>query len=192
TCTASTLASGSSADFAVDVVAGDALGGKTLRMAAAVASSITDPANGNNQAATSVEVTASADLSLQLSGPDKKLHFGRTETFPLTLRNAGPDAAWQPAVTLRGDAPAANVSIAAPAGWQCAVVDIAGGFEARCTFDAAFAVGASQRFDVAILIPARPNSTMQLSLSASASASTPEPNATNNTATYTNRIVGVP
>jgi hypothetical protein len=151
-----------------------------------------DPANANNQATASVAVTADADLSVSLSGPVKKLHYGRTETFPVVLRNAGPDAAWRPVVTLRGDAPAANVRVAPATGWTCVAADTAGGFEARCTLDGAFASGASQRFDFAITIPARPDSTMFLTLAASAHASTPEPDPTDNAATYSNRIVGVP
>lgn len=192
TCTMASFVAGGSAAFSLDVAGGDALGGRSLRMAVAAASQVHDPANANNQATASVAVTADADLSVSLSGPVKKLHYGRTETFPLVLRNAGPDAAWQPVVTLRGDAPAANVSITPATGWSCVASDAPGGFEARCSFDGVFAASASQRFDFAIRIPARPDSTMFLSLAASAQASTPDPDSADNAAAYSNRIVGVP
>lgn len=192
TCSTASFATGSTAAFALDVIAPDALGGGTLRMAAAIQSQTTDPANADNQAAASVAVLADADLSVNLGGPTKKLHYGYTETFQLMLRNAGPDAAWQPVVTLRGDAPAANVAIVAPAGWECAVADDGGDFEASCVNAGAFAAGASQRLDVAITIPARSDSTQFLSLRATANATTPDPDHADNTATYSNRIVGVP
>ncbi|HZV38693.1 MAG TPA: hypothetical protein VFF96_08095, partial [Pseudoxanthomonas sp.] len=173
----------------------DSAGGKSLGLAAAVQSQVADPANADNQASVSVGVEASADLAVSLGGPKTpsgKLNYGRTETFPLTLRNNGADKAWNPSVTLRGDAPAGNVSIAAPTGWQC---EIGGGdtnFEATCHLAGAFAAGAGQRFDFAIVIPSRPNSTYSLNLDAAAGASTPDPQTANNAARYSNRIVGVP
>jgi hypothetical protein len=193
TCTTASLAPGAGAQFAVEVIAPDARGGDVLDLAVATASHITDPANGNNDAHAQVAVAASADLAMSLSGPAKKLHYARTEAFPVTLHNAGPDAAWQPVVVLHGDAPAGNVAITAPAGWQCATEGAdAGTFESRCTYAGALAAGASQRFDFAITIPARPNATQSLHLQATASATTPEADPGDNTAAYSNRIVGVP
>ncbi|MBP3983193.1 lamin tail domain-containing protein [Pseudoxanthomonas helianthi] len=195
TCATPSLASGASADFALTAIAPDSAGGKSLGLAAAVQSQITDPANADNQASVSVGIEASADLAVSLSGPKTpsgKLNYGRTETFPLTLRNNGADKAWNPSVTLRGDALAANVAIAAPAGWQCEVGGDGANFEATCRFAGAFAAGASQRFDFAIVIPARPSSIYSLNLDAAATASTPDPQTANNAARYSNRIVGVP
>lgn len=191
-CAATTLAHGDSAVFALNATATHAQVGTQVTLAVAATAQSLDPATANNQATAGVDVVAEADLSVSLAGPAKKLHYGYTEAFVLIMRNDGPDSAWQPQVTLRGDAPGANVAVVAPAGWQCAVVDDASGFEAACTYAGAFAAGASQRFDFAITVPARPDSTQFLSLRADVDATTPEPSPANNTATYSNRIVGVP
>ncbi|MDQ3494625.1 MAG: lamin tail domain-containing protein [Pseudomonadota bacterium] len=191
-CTVPVLAANDDADFALEVIVGDALGGRELQLGVAAVSQITDPANADNQALATVAVLADADLAVALAGPAKKLIYNRTETFTVSLRNAGPDAAWQPRVTLRGDAPAANVAIAAPAGWDCEISGADGDFEAACALDTAFAAGARQDLDFRIRIPARSNSTQFLQLTATATAATPDPQAGNDTATYRNRIVGVP
>jgi hypothetical protein len=191
TCTTATLASGTQAQFVVEAIAPDSHGGDMLELAVSAASHITDPINGNNGAGVQVAIDASADLAVEVSGPAKKLHYARTELFPVTLRNGGPDAAWQPVVVLRGDAPAANVAIAAPSGWQCVTRGSDGTFESRCSYASAFVADANQRFDFAITIPARPNATESLHLEATASAPTPETAPADNTAAYSNRIVGV-
>lgn len=192
TCSVPALAANDEADFAVDVVAGDALGGRTLQLGVAAASQITDPANADNQAVTAVAVLAEADLAVTLHGPAKKLHYARTEAFTVRLHNAGPDAAWQPRVTLRGDAPAANVAIAAPEGWNCGVADAGADFEATCALETAFVAGTAQDFEFRIRIPARSDSTQFLQLAANATSATPDPVAANDIDTYRNRIIGVP
>ena len=68
----------------------------------------------------------------------------------------------------------------------------AASFVATCRGAGAFAAGASQCFDVAIRIPARPDSTEFLTLQATAASATPELAPADNTAVYRNRIVGVP
>ncbi|GAB3379406.1 hypothetical protein GCM10027432_04720 [Lysobacter fragariae] len=192
TCTTTSLAANATAHFDVAAVAPDSVGGGVLRLAAAVSSMTADRRNGDSDAALSFDVAADADLAVGISGPTKKLHYNRTETFRVTLDNAGPDAAWQPVVVLHGDAPAGNVAIAAPAGWTCDVGDASGDFEARCNLDGAFAANARQRFDFDVRIPARSNATQFLTLTATATAATPESASADNQAQYRNRIVGVP
>lgn len=187
------LANGASADFAVTATATVAQIANPAELAVAVGTASLDRNPGNDQAGTAIAVVDRADLSLQLAGPEKKLHYGHVEHFPLTLGNAGPTAARDAVVVLRGDAPVGNVvAIAAPAGWQCAANDDAGGFIAECTATNALVAGASVGFDFAILIPARPDSTESLTLRASVDAATPDPDAGNDHAAYRNRIVGVP
>ena len=170
----------------------DALGGRTLRLAVAAASTIADPTNGNNGAVASVQALADADLSLTLGGPTLPYRSGTVAEFPLTLRNLGPDAAWQPRVTLHGGhASAAAVRIAAPSGWTCAVVDAVDGFIASCDKADAFASGAGQVFDFAITAPPR-NGADAFTLTATALASTPDPYMADNTAACGTRIVGAP
>jgi hypothetical protein len=96
-------------------------------------------------------------------------------------------------MTLRGDAPAANVSIHAPAGWECSVAaDGAEHFVAACNAGALLAVDASQRFAVVVNVPARPDSTQVLTLAATAGSASIDPVPANDTVRYSNRIVGVP
>lgn len=191
-CAASSLANGATATFQLNATAPVDETGNTVSLSASVDAETFDPDAGDNNASAGVAIFAEADLALVLSGPSKKLHYGRTERFPVTVRNHGPDATWRPVVVLQGDAPAANAAIAAPAGWQCAIDGDDTAFEARCTGDGTFAAAATQRFDFAITIPARPSSTQSLTLVASTTSAAQDPNAANDTATYSNRIVGVP
>lgn len=191
-CATPSLGAGAHAAFSISVVTPPANGGGKLHVAMATTSQTTDPAGGNNRADAVVTVNANADLAVSMSGPAKKLHYGRVESFPVVLRNAGPDTAWQPVLVLHGDAPAANVSLGAPTGWNCTTTGGSGDFTTRCQSTMEFTSGERQQFDFAITIPARPNSTQSLNLNASASASTPDPVSGNNSANYSNRIVGVP
>lgn len=196
-CTTPALAVGTEARFTVQVTAPDALGGQSLRLAAAVRSQITDAANADNQAEIAVAVDALADLAVTIDDGNthrvpKKLHYGHTVPFTIDVANAGPDAAWQPTLRLQGDAPAANVALDAPAGWSCHVEGDAARFDAQCTQSGALPAHATARVTARILIPARPDSTDFLRLQAVVTASTPESEAENNTAQYANRIVGVP
>jgi hypothetical protein len=191
-CSASAIAPDASAAFAVQAVVPPALVNGTVTLAVATQAQSLDPASGNNRANATIGITGQADLSMAVSGPAKKLHYGRVEAFPLTLRNAGPDAAWQPVVTLIGDAPAANVAIDAPAGWACTVNGEAGRFAAACRFDGSLASGVSAGFNASIRIPARPDSTRFLTLQATAASATPDTAGGDNSADYANRIVGVP
>ena len=191
-CFATALNDGSNATFAITATSTPVLAGTRVELAAAASAQSLDRNPGNDQARTATAVIDRADLSLRLAGPAKKLHYGRVERFPLTLRNHGPTAARAATVTLRGDAPAANLAIAAPAGWQCAANDVNGGFIAECSASAALVAGTDLRFDIALRIPARSNSTQFLNLHATASAATPDPDPADNQAAYANRIVGVP
>ncbi|WP_181952655.1 lamin tail domain-containing protein [Vulcaniibacterium gelatinicum] len=190
-CTTPRLEPGASAAFTVEVPAGDALGGRSLRMAVAAASTITDPANADNLAEAQVQVRAEADLALALSGPTLPFRSGTTARFPLTLRNDGADAAWQPRVRLHGDAPPTAVAIAAPAGWACEVTAAGPGFAAECAHEAAFAAGRTQAFDFAITAPPRQGRD-ELVLEARADAATPDPDPADDTAALRTRIVGAP
>ena len=127
-----------------------------------------------------------------MTGPVKKLHYDRVETFVLALANTGPDAAWKPVVTLRGDAPAANVQATAPAGWTCGTDGGEQDFELTCRHAGALPAYALRTLQVELRIPARSNATQYLTLQASASTATPETQGANNQALYRNRIVGVP
>ncbi|WP_231120372.1 Calx-beta domain-containing protein [Cognatilysobacter tabacisoli] len=191
-CLTATLANGAEAAFSISATTTQAQANAPLTLAVAVEAQSLDEVPANDEAVASVAVVAEADLAVALGGPDKKLHYDRVEPFALLFTHRGPDAAWQPVVTLAGDAPAANVAIAPVAGWTCEVAGDAARFVATCRTAGAFAAGASQRFDVAIRVPARPDSTGFLTLQATAASATPELVPADNTASYRNRIVGVP
>ncbi|MBF6024970.1 Calx-beta domain-containing protein [Lysobacter niastensis] len=191
-CNADSLANDATSGFTIEAIAPAALVNRTVNFAVAAQAQSLDPEAGNNQASTSLGITGQADLALSIAGPSKKLHYGSIEQFPVSLRNDGPDAAWQPVLTLRGDAPAANTVIDAPNGWTCTVNGDSARFEAACRLDGTLASGVTAGFSASIRIPARPNSTQYLTLQATATSATPDSDAGDNSAGYANRIVGVP
>jgi uncharacterized repeat protein (TIGR01451 family) len=191
-CSHPSVGNGATAHFDVDAIAPDSAGGHALRLGVAAHSVIADRHNGDNDAAVSVEVSAAADLWLSLSGPDKKLHYNRVEPFVILLGNRGPDAAWQPVVTLRGDAPAANVQFLAPPGWTCGKDGDDHDFVLTCRATGKLSARAVSGLGIALRIPARSNATQYLTLDATVESSTPDAAAGNNQAQYRNRIVGVP
>jgi len=191
-CHAATLAKDADAQFAITAAATPETAHATVSLAAAVDALSLDRVPGNDQAAASLEVVARADLSLRIAGPEKKLHTADLAAFTLDLHNAGPYTAKQATMTLRGDAPAANVALAAPAGWNCTVSSIdAGTFEAACAAASLLAVDANQYFDLQVKVPWRPNATQYLTLTGTAGSDSLETAPADNTAVYRNRIVGI-
>ncbi len=150
-CVRTSMDNGASATFALSAVSTEAMIGKTTTLAVAAQSQSFDPVAGNDGASVSVEVTARADLAVSVDGPHA-LRGGQRGQFAVTLRNRAGDVAVLPSVTLYGDAPAGNVSIAAPSGWTCQVSPQGRGFEATCD-GLRLPAGASQRFDFAIVAP---------------------------------------
>ncbi|QNP41475.1 Calx-beta domain-containing protein [Lysobacter solisilvae (ex Woo and Kim 2020)] len=192
-CHATALAKDADAQFAITAATTPDTAHATVSLAAAVDALSLDPQPGNDQATASLEVAARVDLSLRIAGPAKKLHYASLAPFAIDLRNAGTYTAKQATMTLRGDAPAANVSVTAPAGWQCTVADtVANSFEAVCGATALLAIDVNQHFDVVVNVPARSDSTQFLTLTATAASASIETAPANNAATYQNRIVGVP
>jgi uncharacterized protein len=192
-CHASTLAKDGDAHFAVTAGATPETAHARVSLAAAVDALSLDRQPDNDETSASLEVAARVDLSIRIAGPAKKLHYGDLAPFAIDLRNAGPYTAKQATMTLRGDAPAANVSIHAPAGWECTVQpDGTERFEAVCGATALLAINVNQRFDVVASVPARPDSTGFLTLAATAGSASLEATPANNAASYSNRIVAVP
>lgn len=192
-CHATTLAKDADAQFAITAAATPETAHATVALAAAVDALSLDREPGNDQATASLEVAARVDLSARIAGPVKKLHYGALAPFAIDVRNAGPYTAKRATMTLRGDAPAANVSINAPAGWTCNVAaDGDARFEAVCGAASLLAVNVNQHFAVVVDVPARPDSTGFLTLTATGGSASLETTPANNTATYQNRIVGVP
>lgn len=192
-CHAPTLANNGDVQFAITASATPETAHATVSLAAAVDALSLDRQPDNDDASASLDVAARVDLSVRIAGPVKKLHYGDFAPFAIDLRNAGPYTAKQATMTLRGDAPAANVSIRAPAGWACTVQpDGTGRFEAVCGATALLAIDVNQRFDALVDVPARPDSTEFLTLRATAGSASLEATPGNNSASYSNRIVAVP
>jgi hypothetical protein len=192
-CHASTLAKDADAQFAITASATPETAHATVSLAAAVDALSLDRQSNNDQATASLEVAARVDLSVRIAGPAKKLHYADLAPFAIDLANTGPYTAKHATMTLRGDAPAANVSIQAPTGWQCTVQpDGAGRFEATCGATALLAINVNQHFGVVVNVPSRPDSTDFLTLTATADSASLEATPADNSASYSNRIVGVP
>lgn len=192
-CHASTLANNGDAQFTIAASATPETAHTTVSLAAAVDALSLDRQPDNDDASASLEVAARVDLSVRIAGPVKKLHYGDFAAFAIDLRNAGPYTARQATMTLRGDAPAANVSIHAPAGWECTIQpDDTEHFGAVCNATALLAINMNQRFDIVVDVPARPDSTGFLTLVATAGSASLEATPGNNSASYSNRIVAVP
>ncbi|GAB3348149.1 lamin tail domain-containing protein [Lysobacter tyrosinilyticus] len=191
-CHATTVAKDADAAFAITAAATPDTAHATVSLAAAVDTLSLDRVPGNDQASASLDVVARTDLSVRIAGPEKKLHTADLAAFTIDLRNAGPYTAQHATMTLRGDAPAGNVAIAAPAGWTCNVVAVdAGNFEADCAAASLLAVNANQHFDLQVKVPWRPNATQYLTLTAAAGSDSIETAPADNTSIYRNRIVGI-
>jgi predicted extracellular nuclease len=191
-CATQILAVGSNADFVLIASAPTDKLGQTITTAASVTAESYDPVTDNNSASAFIDVVAVIDMSVAISGPPKKLHYGSVERFTVTIHNAGPDAAPYPVAYLSGDAPPDNAAITAPAGWECIVSNVTNGFGFVCFSTTPMAAQTSAGLDMDIRIPARPNGTTRLNLLAEVDANGRDLKISNNTATYSNRIVGVP
>ncbi len=191
-CHATALAQDADAQFAISAAATPETAHATVSLAAAVDALSLDPQAGNDQAAASIDVIARADLSATIAGPAKKLHTGDMALFRIDLSNAGPYSARNASMTLRGDAPAGNVAIGAPAGWNCTLAPVdAESFEATCLAGSLLAAGAAQDFGVQVRVPKRSDATQYLTLVATAGSDSIETAPADNSGTYRNRIVGI-
>lgn len=197
TCTIASFANGGSATFTATVTAGGSLGGRSLQLAAAVASQINDPANANNQATASVAVLANADLSTSiLGGPNGNggingagpIVVGGTATFVIPVRNNGPDASFNPTLTLTGDAPVANTSVVVPAGWTCNSTGDTVSYQVVCGLNGSLRNRGAVYFAFSVVAPNRDGN---LNTTATVSGNGTDPVPGNNTATRAHRIVGV-
>jgi len=187
-CNTATLAKDASASFTLSAAATPAQLGATVTLVAAADAHSLDPVTNNDQAQASVAVVASSDLAIDVSGP-ARLRSGTVGRFPVTVSNLGPDAAAQPHVQLRSDAPAANVALNPPQGWTCTLGNSSAGFAADCT-RAEFAAAESQTFELRIVAP--PRHAGGVTVQASVSAATSDLVDDNNTASYTAGIYGAP
>jgi hypothetical protein len=179
TCTTASFANGASAVFTADLVPGSALVNTSIGLQAAVASTTTDPANGNNQASASVAVVAEADLAVTASAGGA-IDVGGTASFTVVTTNNGPDDAEFASTALVFGA-LVSPTVTAPAGWSCAApVQDATTTTVTCT-TSVFSNGASATFTASV--PAGPELGGQsLALAAAVASQFADPNSGNNQA----------
>lgn len=176
-------------NFTVGATATPALAGRGVSLAVAAQAQSLDPVPSNDAADAHIDVVALADLGLLLTGPVKHLRAGTTGHYLVVASNLGPDAAPQPRLTLRGDAPAANVDVRAP-GWQCRVEDVAGGFQALCD-RTSLAPWIPQAIAFTVVAPAREGDG-RLTVTARIDGSVRDRNERNDSDTHVVRLIGRP
>ncbi|NJC28807.1 hypothetical protein GGR79_000274 [Xanthomonas arboricola] len=121
TCTIASLAAGNAQRFAVQVDAGAELAGRTLTLAASVASQTPDPQPDNNTdtAAVSVQPALRSDLAVRLEGPATLPTTAFNATYRVLLDNRGNAAATGASVRIEGNTVSALSLLVPPSGWRC-------------------------------------------------------------------------
>lgn len=189
-CTTAQWNNGESVSFAVSATASAALAGKPLALAVASQAQSLDPVPGNDTATATIQVYAVADLAVGVVGPLAHLRSGTVGRYVVGIVNVGPDIATQPHLTLQGDAPAANVSIDAPHGWNCDVQDGGQGFVADCTRQS-LSARSLQHLGFSIVAPPRQGDGL-LTVQARIGASVRDPHSSNDSAVHRVRLIGRP
>jgi uncharacterized protein len=97
-------------------------------------------------------VLAKSDLSAQWSGgPKGPYRPGTSADFVLTLKNAGPDSAWSPYLTITADAPFENVPFDNTGYWSCEGDYSTVNFKINCSYGLDMAAGGTTPPNVFIL-----------------------------------------
>ena len=143
-----------------------------LTNTASASSTTTDPSPGNNTAAVTVPVQASADLALTKSAAPGTVVFGQPVTYTLTTRNNGPSQATR--ATITDPLPAGLTFASSPDGCTVAAGTV------TCPVGT-LAVGASRTVAFTANTPA--GGSGDVINTATVTATTPDPNTANNAAT---------
>ena len=179
-CTASALVPSDTYQFALSATAPSSRVNGSVMMAASATSTTDDPDTGNNNASASIAVDGSADLRVQVLGPLRAPTGGKAGQYRAIVRDIGPDAALAPVLMLHGNVPASAVTLDAPAGWICALVDAGDGFDANCGGPGLFASGLPT-------VSAWIVGAGVVQVDAAITSATPDPDASNNTDSYSTR-----
>jgi uncharacterized repeat protein (TIGR01451 family) len=183
-CGLSQLASGGSAQFTLTANISPTFTG-SLSNTATAAGTNGDPNLNNNSATLATTVSASADLTINKSGPGSAT-AGTNITYTVTLTNSGPSAASTVSLT---DAVPANTTFvsetqtAGPA-FLCSAPSPGATGTITCTLGS-FGVG-SATFSITVHI--NPGATGTVSNTANVSSATPDPNPTGNNPTATTTV----
>ncbi|GAA5000016.1 Calx-beta domain-containing protein [Pseudoluteimonas lycopersici] len=176
-CNASTLAANTAATFTLQASAVATTLPGTLTAAAAATSETDDPDTSNNDFQDAVTVTPAppqADLSVGLVRTG--VASGPVANFSVPVHNAGPDAAQNVFVMIRGNG--ANPTTANPKGWICKRNQT---YEIYCNRIDPMPAGTSETIRFSVITPR----TAHLSFRAEVLSDAEDPNLNNNAADYT-------
>ncbi|MBB5881945.1 hypothetical protein GGR74_003167 [Xanthomonas arboricola] len=123
TCNIPLLAAGSAQSFAVQLDAGPDLAGRTLTLAASVASQSPDPQPDNNTDTAAVVVQARpqprSDLAVRFDGPASLPTTAFSASYRVLLDNVGAAPAQRPGLVIEGNTVSALSQLVPPQGWRC-------------------------------------------------------------------------
>ena len=177
TCALGDLSAGATATIDLTATVSPGATG-TLTNTARATSPTADPNPANNTGSAADPVTASADLSITKTAQPSPVVAGQPVTYTLTIRNAGPSDAR--GVTVR-DAVPAPLQYASATSSQGSCTETGGVVD--CTLGA-LATGGTATVTVVANVPAG-TPPEDLDNTATVDATTPDPDAPDNTATYT-------
>ena len=186
-CSTADLSAGGRAAFTAQVTADAALAGRSLRMAAAVSSTVRDPLPGNNQAQASAAIQGTSqqsDLATFIIGPPA-LRLGGTETVEVVAINLGDAPAQAPQLDLHLSAKPRDVTVTAPDGWACTRTLRLPGFGLRCTAPS-LTVESSATVTLTVAVPGSPPPAITgfLTVESTVGSATPDPVPGNNRDRY--------
>lgn len=123
TCNIPLLAAGSAQSFAVQLDASPDLAGRTLTLAASVASQSPDPQPDNNTDTAAVVVQARpqprSDLAVRFDGPASLPTTAFNASYRVLLDNVGAAPAQRPGLVIEGNTVSALSQLVPPQGWRC-------------------------------------------------------------------------
>ncbi|HMB58210.1 MAG TPA: lamin tail domain-containing protein [Arenimonas sp.] len=186
--------SGSNDDFTVNVSTDVSQNGSNLSLGAAISSSATDPAPGNNSASANVAVVTGTDLRVAIIGPKGgALKIGQTAHYQISVENAGGFAAELGSFQVTVNLPQSALSWAVVDGNdlnECSVIaDSPESSTVYCDLAATYPPGAHNTigFD---FTPQFADGNADIVFEANTSALTSDPDAGNNFASLTLRVPG--
>ncbi|MBN6112830.1 lamin tail domain-containing protein [Xanthomonas bonasiae] len=190
TCTTTAFAAGAAPHFDVAVPATADLIGRSLTLAASVASQTEDPNGGNNGASAAVAVQAApaGNLAVRIDGPATLPLIAFSANYRIALSNHGNAPVKRASLTVSGNTLSVLSLLVPPRGWQC--VRQAHGLRSaqyQCSTRADLAPGASTAFTLTTAtrpLPADRN----IVIEASASSASADADPSDNTARFSTRI----
>ncbi len=190
TCTTAHFAAGAAQRFEVAVPAGAELIGRTLTLAASVASQTKDPNGGNNGANAEVAVQAApaGNLALRIDGPATLPLTAFSANYRLALVNHGNAPVKRASLSVSGNTLSVLPLLLPPRGWQC--VRQTHGLRSaqyKCSTRADLAPGASTAFTLTTATRPLP-ADRSIVIEASANSASADADPSDDTARFSTRI----